>query len=194
MEDEPGLGKIDWDDLYPRVLVAAGRLAKGAPNRRALAEDLAHNAILKTQAGDRNWDRRTPILDHLVSVMRSDLYHLRKSYTHKNVIQDEGTVINFTDHLNHNPEDSIIVDNFIDYIDDRNADAAIMARLMLNQRMKTSRELSFAMKVTISYADRTKSRLRSIALDYLGYDSSRKNVKPFRSLLQVLDEDVSNDG
>ena len=73
----------DWEDLMPRLLLlASSRLARlrGSLPRMAEAEDFVNDAILKSMAGTRVWNRAScTLLQHLAGVIVSDISHTARS-------------------------------------------------------------------------------------------------------------------
>jgi hypothetical protein len=69
----------DWEDLMPRLLLlAVARLARlrGVMPSAGEAEDFVNDAISKTMAGARVWNRATcTLFQHLAGVVVSDISH-----------------------------------------------------------------------------------------------------------------------
>jgi DNA-directed RNA polymerase specialized sigma24 family protein len=80
---DPQWSALDWDDLMPRLLLlASSRLARrhgGAPSM-VEAEDFVQDAITKTMAGVRVWNREVcTLFQHLAGVIVSDISHSKNS-------------------------------------------------------------------------------------------------------------------
>jgi hypothetical protein len=76
--------QIDWNDLYPRLLlVAEGKLNRLAWRGSRLgpipggqtSHDFVQAAIEKTKGGIRVWNPEISIFQHLVGVILSDINH-----------------------------------------------------------------------------------------------------------------------
>lgn len=91
--------EADWDDIYPRAIKFAlsklsfksGSPLEGVP-KKEVAHDIVNDAIKKiidgctteekesSKKGFRKWDpNRGPLLDYLLSVIKSDISHLYES-------------------------------------------------------------------------------------------------------------------
>ena len=89
-----------WDDLVPRLLsLAASRLLRmtwrgrrrGQPPGAAEAADFVNDAIFKTIKGIRRWDPQAcSLLEHLASVVVSDISHIAVSKENRTLLDNPG--------------------------------------------------------------------------------------------------------
>jgi hypothetical protein len=99
--------QIDWPDLYPRLLLAAARKMDrltwrgkrpGQIPGAKTPQDIVHDSIVKTISGERVWNRRVPLFDHLGGVVSSEISHLVESIENKITRPMDDKVVPIADH------------------------------------------------------------------------------------------------
>ena len=173
----------DWDDLVPRLLLfAAGRLRRliwrgdrrGVPPGAPLPEDLVHEAIAKTIAGQRVWDRTAASLfQHLAGVIASDLNHLAMRAENREVrltaTTDDGAGDRGADppdgapgpeamSARHSEERALLA-----FLAARDPLLEHMARLMLHDDLHGTEELACRLDVPAGEVPNMRKRLRRAA-------------------------------
>jgi hypothetical protein len=109
MSDIVDWNEVDWDDLYPRVIVvAANKLRRlswrgkrfGPVPGGKTAEDFVHDAIAKTLGGQREWkgEQHCSLFKHLVGIISSEISHLVTSPENRRTLQADENVIQIADH------------------------------------------------------------------------------------------------
>jgi DNA-directed RNA polymerase specialized sigma24 family protein len=163
--------QIDWDDLYPRLLLRAWQLTKGRPNQKQLAEEIVHEAILLS-ATSRPWNSlKWTYYQHIVWIMKSILHHQFTSAEARNTVgADESTIIQFPD-IQPTAEQELLYQSqerhLLQYIGERNSEARILAMIILRFGYKTSKEIAKKMEVKPTRVDYLKRQLRVIVLDFI---------------------------
>ena len=173
----------DWDDLVPRLLLfAAGRLRRliwrgdrqGVPPGAPTPEDLVHEAIAKTIAGQRLWDRSAATLfQHLAGVVASDLNHLAMRAENQEirlaVAVGDGTDGGPADLLGgaSDPE-SVSARNseeraLLAFLAARDPLLERMARVMLHDELRGTEELARRLDVPAAAVPNLRKRLRRAA-------------------------------
>src|SRR5262245_33436415 len=99
--------QIDWNDLYPRLLlVAEGKLNRliwrgmrfGPIPGGHTSYDFVQAAIEKTKEGIRAWNPEISIFQHLAGVILSDINHLANSVENQITHLNDEKVIQIEDH------------------------------------------------------------------------------------------------
>jgi hypothetical protein len=166
MDDWPDFGRVDWKDVYPRLLLATvGRLRR-ARWRQACethATDFVHTALEKAMSRQRGWNPNLSLFQNLWQVVSSEMSHAAVSYENKNRNPVDETVVQISD-CRENPEDTAIyrsqVDHLLNYLRSHDAEAANIANLILNVEITKSRELSIQLKRPVHEIENIKKRLR----------------------------------
>jgi hypothetical protein len=166
MDDWPDFERVDWEDVYPRLLlvtVARLRRARWAPVREMHASDFVQTAIEKAMSRQRSWDPNRSLFQNLWQVVSSEVSHAAASYENKNLDPIDETVVKVIDYRE-NPEDSAIyrsqLDHLLSYLHYLDADAASIADLILTAGITKSIELSARLKRPVHEIENIKKRLR----------------------------------
>jgi len=147
MDDWPDLSRVDWFDLYPRLLLnAKGRIRRlWWPRDKPQAQDFVQRAILKALSGDRTYDRKKTLLENLCQIISSEISHETQSYDTKNVTSEDETIVNTQDYRGESPEDTTyyleMVPRYLDFLGSHDRVARDIADLMLNRYVTESKEL-----------------------------------------------------
>jgi RNA polymerase sigma factor (sigma-70 family) len=178
MDDWPDFRWIDWEDLYPRLLLATeGRLRRiwwrGRPlpsaSRGLQAEDFVQQAIESALTRRRTWDPTRNLFQNLWQIISSDISHTVESYENRNVdSQEDSPVINLRD-FRQSPEDVAIyndqVKSLLSFLEERDPDAKQVAALILSDVTK-SMELALQLELSVKEIENIKKRLRRLCRLY----------------------------
>ena len=166
MDDWPDFERVDWNDVYPRLLLAtAGRLRRSRWRRgcEMHATDFVQTAIEKAMSRQRSWDPNRSLFQNLWQIVSSEVHHEAVSYGNKNLNSVDEIVVQIRD-LRENPEDTAIyrsqIDHLLTYLHFQDAEAASIANLMLNDGITKSRELGIRLKRPVHEIENIKKRLR----------------------------------
>jgi len=166
MDDWPDFRSVDWEDVYPRLLLATvGRLRRSRWHRACEmhATDFIQTAIEKAMSRQRSWDPDRSLFQNLWQVVSSEVNHAAVSYENKNLNPIDETVVKVIDYRE-NPEHSTIcrseIDHLLNYLSSHDADVASIASLMLNFGITSSIELSVRVKRPVHEIENIKKRLR----------------------------------
>jgi hypothetical protein len=166
MDDWPDFGRVDWKDVYPRLLLATvGRLRRSRWRRACemQATDFVQTAIEKAMSRQRSWDPNRSLFQNLWQVVSSEVSHAAVSYDNKNLSPVDETVVQISDGRE-NPEDTAIyrsqVENLLTYLRYHDAEAASIANLILNAGITQSFELSVRLRRPMHEIENIKKRLR----------------------------------
>jgi len=166
MDDWPDFRRVDWEDVYPRLLLATvGRLRRSRWHRACEmhATDFIQTAIEKAMSRQRSWDPDRSLFQNLWQVVSSEVNHAAVSYENKNLNPIDETVVKVIDYRE-NPEHSTIyrseIDHLLNYLSSHDADVASIASLMLNFGITSSIELSDRVKRPVHEIENIKKRLR----------------------------------
>ena len=166
MDDWPDFEGVDWKDIYPRLLLATvGRLRRLRWHRACEmhAADFVQTAIEKAMSRQRSWDPNRSLFQNLWQVVSSEVSHAAVSYENKNLKHIDETVIQIND-CRDNPEDTTShrseIDHLLKYLLTHDADAAIIANLILNAGITKSIDLSVKLERPVHEIENIKRRLR----------------------------------
>jgi hypothetical protein len=166
MDDWPDFRRVDWEDVYPRLLLATvGRLRRSWWHRACEmhATDFIQTAIEKAMSRQRSWDPNRSLFQNLWQVVSSEVNHAAVSYENKNLNPIDETVVKVIDYRE-NPEHSTIyrseIDHLLNFLSSHDADVASIANLMLNLGITSSIELSVRVKRPVHEIENIKKRLR----------------------------------
>lgn len=166
MDDWPDFRRVDWKDVYPRLLLATvGRLRRSRWHRACEmhATDFVQTAIEKAMSRQRCWDPNRSLFQNLWQVVSSEVSHAAVSYENKNLNPVDETVVQTSDYRE-NPEDTAIyrsrVEHLLNYLRSHDTDAASIANLILNVGITKSIELSVQLKRPVHEIENIKKRLR----------------------------------
>jgi len=172
MDDWPDFGRVDWKDVYPRLLLATvGRLRRSGwcPACEMHATDFVQTAIEKAMSRQRSWDPDRSLIQNLWQIISSEISHAVVSYGNKKLDPVDETVAQINDYRE-NPEDTAIyrsqLDHLLSYLYFQDAEAASIANLILSVGMTKSRELSIQLKRPAHEIENIKRRLRRYCLKY----------------------------
>jgi hypothetical protein len=132
--------------------------------------DLAHQAIVKTFTRKRPWDPASgSLLTHLCGVMKSDLSHRGTSYEALHSQTLDETVVQMKDYLP-TPEEVTVQrseeHHLLEFIGRRNPAARSLAEYALFAGLKTSREFSDQMRISVAKVEHLRKSLRTLISDY----------------------------
>jgi DNA-directed RNA polymerase specialized sigma24 family protein len=177
--DWPNFRDVDWQDLYPRLLLATeARLSRvrwrgqrWATAPMALsAKDFVQMAILKAMNGGRRYDPSKSLFHNLCQIVSSEVSNIVTSYENRHVDHaDDDKIVDIRDYRD-TPEDDVVhkqlIHHLLTYLAERDAPAKQVAeQILLHERVK-SPELSAELKRTVSDIENIKKRLRRLCIDY----------------------------
>jgi len=172
--------QIDWNDLYPRLLlVAEGKLNRliwrgtrfGPIPGGQTSHDFVQAAIEKTKEGTRAWRPGISIFQHLAGVILSDINHLANSVENQIAHYDDEKVIPIEDHRA-TPEASAIrrsqEEAFLAFLHAKNPKLRILAFSILHDPVRLgSLELATKLNLSICQVDSLKKALRRATQEFL---------------------------
>lgn len=172
--------QIDWNDLYPRLLlVAEGKLNRltwrgarfGPVPGGQTSHDFVQAAIEKTTGGIRAWNPAISIFQHLAGVILSDINHLANSMENQITHYDDEKVIPIEDHRA-TPEVSAIrrsqEEAFLAFLHAKNPKLRILAFSILHDPVRLgSLELATKLNLSICQVDSLKRALRRATEEFL---------------------------
>jgi hypothetical protein len=166
MDDWPDFGRVDWKDVYPRLLLATGQRLRRLRGHRACemhATDFVQTAIEKAISRQRSWNPNRSLFQNLWQIVSSELSHAAVSYENKNLEHLDETVVRIID-CRENPEDATSyrseIDHLLNYLRSNDAEAADIADLILNAGITKSIELSVELNRPMREIENIKKRLR----------------------------------
>jgi hypothetical protein len=166
MDDWPDFDRVDWKEVYPRLLLATVERLRRLRWHRACemhATDFVQTAIEKAISRQRSWDPNRSLFQNLWQIVSSEVSHAAVSYENKNLKHLDETVVRIID-CRENPEDTtsyrLEIDRLLNYLRSDDADAANIANLILNAGITKSIELSVALKRPVREIENIKKRLR----------------------------------
>jgi hypothetical protein len=172
--------QIDWNDVYPRLLL----VAEGKLNRLAwrgsrfgpipggqTAHDFVQAAIEKTKGGIRVWNPEISIFQHLVGIVLSDINHLANSKENQITHCHDEKVIPIEDHRA-TPEASAIrksqEEAFLSFLQAKNPKLRFLAFSILYDPVRLgSLELATKLNLSICHVDSLKRALRRATEEFL---------------------------
>ena len=172
--------QIDWNDLYPRLLlVAEGKLRRltwrgakfGPIPGGQTSHDFVQAAIEKTKGGVRAWNPGISIFQHLAGVILSDINHLANSMENRITHYDDEKVIPIEDHRA-TPEAAAIrrsqEEAFLAFLSAKDPKLGILASSILHDPVRLgSLELATKLNLSICQLDSLKKALRRATEEYL---------------------------
>jgi hypothetical protein len=172
--------QIDWNDLYPRLLlVAEGKLRRlvwrgarfGPIPGGQTSHDFVQAAIEKTKGGIRGWNPEISIFQHLAGVILSDINHLANSVENRVTHYDDEKVIPIEDHRA-TPEASAIrrsqEEAFLAFLSAKDPKLGILAFSILHDPVRLgSLELATKLNLSICQVDSLKKALRRATEEFL---------------------------
>jgi len=172
--------QIDWNDLYPRLLlVAEGKLNRliwrgtrfGPIPGGQTSHDFVQAAIEKTKRGIRIWNPEISIFQHLAGIILSDINHLANSIENQVTYCNDEKVIPIEDHRA-TPEASAIrrsqEEAFLAFLHAKNPKLRILAFSILHDPVRLgSLELATKLNLSIYQIDSLKRALRRATEEFL---------------------------
>jgi len=170
MDDWPDLTRVDWIDLYPRLLLnAEGRIRRLWWSRgRPQGQDFVQRAILKALSGERTYDRQKTLFENLCQIISSEISHEIESYDNKNVTSEDQTVVNIGDYRGEIPDNVAyyreMVRSYLDFLGSHDPIARDIADLMINRHVTSSGELAVQRGLSVREIESGKKRLRRLTI------------------------------
>lgn len=165
---------VDWNDLIPRLLLVASVLirrrtwrgqVKGPVLGGREAEDFVFDAIYKTIDGLRRWDaNRISLFVHLCGVIRSDVNHWAMRVENRvTILENENEKLVRAD-VALNPEQQAIVrsenEALLSFLRNEDPVLGYMAKVILEEDLIGSQELSARLGVSVAKINNQKKRLK----------------------------------
>lgn len=174
----PDFRDLDWEDLYPRLLLATkGRMSRvrwrgqqwATAPMGLLAEDFVQTAIKEAMSGERRYDSSKSLFKNLCHIVSSEISNVVQSYENKNVEHEDDNIINFVDNRD-SPETAAIytqmADRFLIYLEARDPPAKQVAEQIILCNLVKSLELSVELRRPVSDIENIKKRLRRLCRKY----------------------------
>ncbi len=176
----PDFGKLPWDDLYPRLLLAAlrkirrmvwrGEFRGQVPGGR-MAHDAVQTAIEKLLAGERRWNWEKSVYENLWGVVSGVIINWGTSAENEDTRIDENErVVQLASRQpgpDREAEWRLMRDQFLAYLRAKGPEVEPMASIMFDQDLKGSKELAKAMGCTTKEIDALKKKLNRLTEAYL---------------------------
>jgi hypothetical protein len=167
MSDGPDWNQIDWNDLYPRLmLVAARRLRRSQWRVLRSEQDFVHDAIRKTISGVRRWDfEKYELYVHLCGVIYSEISNAVTSMDNRSM-EHIDNIVDFPLTSEHSPERIIIekdlLEKFLDFLKNRDPDLLVYFNsTFFSEAIDTARQK------TLQEKEGLRKRLRKAANAFL---------------------------
>jgi DNA-directed RNA polymerase specialized sigma24 family protein len=181
----PDFGRFPWDDLYPRLLLAAlGRLSptiwrgerRGQVPGGRTAHDAVQTAVEKFLGGERQWNRSKSAFENLWGAVSSEISNWATSAENRTTSRTDGETVILLRNTQPTPEDQVLWqserERLLQYLRARDAEAGRMAALMLIEGLKGP-ELAEGMGLEQHKTDATKKRLRRLIAAYVEANGER---------------------
>ncbi len=178
----PDFGRFPWDDLYPRLLLAAlGRLSpaiwrgerRGQIPGGRTAHDAVQTAVEKFLGGERQWNRSKSAFENLWGAVSSEISNWATSAENRTTSRTDDEKVILLRNPQPTPEDQVLWrserDRLLQHLRTRDADAAQMAELMLVDGLMGP-ELMEGMGLEQHKTDAIKKRLRRLVAAYVEAD------------------------
>jgi DNA-directed RNA polymerase specialized sigma24 family protein len=178
----PDFGRFPWDDLYPRLLLAAlGRLSpaiwrgerRGQVPGGRTAHDAVQTAVEKLLGGERQWNRSKSAFENLWGAVSSEISNWATSAENRTTSRTDDEKVILLRNPQPTPEDQVLWrserDRLLQHLRTRDADAAQMAELMLVDGLMGP-ELMEGMGLEQHKTDAIKKRLRRLVAAYVEAD------------------------
>ena len=175
----PDFRLFPWDDLYPRLLLAAlGRLGpavwrgerRGQVPGGRTAHDAVQTAVEKFLGGERQWNWGKSAFENLWGAVSSEVNNWATSAENRTTSRTDGETVVLLRHPQPTPEDQVLWrserDRLLQHLRARDAEAGLMAEFMLVQGLMGP-ELAAAMGLEPHRTDTVKRRLRRQVAAYL---------------------------
>ena len=178
----PDFGRFPWDDLYPRLLLAAlGRLSpaiwrgerRGQVPGGRTAHDAVQTAVEKFLGGERQWNWSKSAFENFWGVVSSEISNWATSAENKTTSRTDDDKVVLLRNPQPTPEDQVLWrserDRLLQHLRARDAEAGRMAELMLVEGLKGP-ELAERMGLEQHKTDAIKKRLRRLVAAYVEAD------------------------
>lgn len=178
----PDFGRFPWDDLYPRLLLAAlGRLSpaiwrgerRGQIPGGRTAHDAVQTAVEKFLGGERQWNRSKSAFENLWGAVSSEISNWATSAENRTTSRTDGEQVILLRNPQPTPEDQVLWrserDRLLQHLRVKDADAGRLAALMLVDELKGP-ELTEGMGLEQHKTDAIKKRLRRLVAAYVEAD------------------------
>jgi DNA-directed RNA polymerase specialized sigma24 family protein len=182
----PDFRLFPWDDLYPRLLLAAlGRLGPAVwrgerrgqiPGGRT-AHDAVQTAVEKFLGGERQWNWGKSAFENLWGAVSSEISNWATSAENRTTSRTDDEKVVLLRNSQPTPEDQVLWqserDQLLQHLRARDAEAGRMAELMLAHGLKGP-ELAEVMGLEQHRTDAIKKRLKRLVAAYLEGEGSRR--------------------
>ena len=178
----PDFGRFPWDDLYPRLLLAAlGRLGptiwrgerRGQVPGGRTAHDAVQTAVEKFLGGERQWNLSKSTFENLWGAVSSEISNWATSAENQTTSRTAGEKVILLRNPKPTPEDQVLWqserDRLLQHLRARDAEAGRIAELMLFEGLKGP-ELTEVMGLEQHRTDAIKKRLRRLVAAYVEAD------------------------
>jgi DNA-directed RNA polymerase specialized sigma24 family protein len=175
----PDFGRFCWDDLYPRLLLAAlGKLSpalwrgerKGQVPGGRTAHDAVQTAVEKFLGGERQWNRSKSAFENLWGAVSSEISNWATSAENRTTSRTDDDKVVLLRTPQPTPEEQVLWrserDRLLQHLRARDAEAGRMAELMLVEDLKGP-ELAKEMGLEQQKTDAIKKRLRRLVAAYV---------------------------
>src|SRR3954447_9498555 len=145
----PDFGRFCWDDLYPRLLLAAlGKLGpalwrgerRGQVPGGRTAHDAVQTAVEKFLGGERQWNRSKSAFENLWGAVSSEISNWATSAENRTTSRTDGETVILLRNPQPTPEEQVLWrserDRLLQHLRARDADAGRMAELMLIEGLR----------------------------------------------------------
>jgi hypothetical protein len=198
---------IDWDDLYPRLmLIAAGKLRRltwrgerfgsGAIPGGKTAKDIVHDAIVKTMSGDRLWDRANPLLEHLAGVISSEISNLVTAAENRRTHRADDKLVLMIPDQCEDPETIVLrkkqEQEFLIYLEKKKPILRLLAELILYDPVGGTPELMVKLSLSFREVESLKKALRRATEDYGNGGSELRPGSGATNVVSLNREQLSN--
>jgi hypothetical protein len=171
--------EIDWEDLYPRLLLFTASKLKRLTWRGKLGGhvpgmpteyDFVQAAVLKTMEGTRRWSQKISLFQHLAGVISSDINHLAMSEDNKTTAHADDTIVQIEDYR---PTPEAVVlrkkdeEHFFAYLEAKRPALKQLAHLILHESVRTTDELMARLSLSLRDIESLKKALRRATDAYL---------------------------
>ena len=179
----PDFKSLHWDDLYPRLLLAAlGKLnpttwrgeRKGQVPGGRTAHDAVQTAVEKFLSGERQWNPGRSAFENLWGAVSSEISNWATSAENRTTSRTAGEKVVLLRNPGPTPEDQVLWqserDHLLQYLHAKDVEAGRMAELMLAKGLKGP-ELAEVMGLEPHRSDAIKKRLKRLVTAYAEADS-----------------------
>jgi hypothetical protein len=178
----PDFGRFPWDDLYPRLLLAAlGRLGptvwrgerRGQVPGGRTAHDAVQTAVEKFLGGKRQWNWDKSAFENFWGAVSSEISNWATSAENRTTMRTDSDLDTLVRNPQPSPEDLVLWrserDRLLQHLLAKDAEAGRMAELMLVDGLKGP-ELPEALATGQHRTDTIKRRLKRLVVAYVEAD------------------------